>query len=207
MTLPFTVQEFVKLFGRYNQAVWPAQVALNGLAIAVVAFTLQRSARAVSALLALLWVWTAVAYHLAFFSEINPAAPLFAALFLAGAAAFLWEGLLLGRLKFACAPGPRTTLGVALVAYALILYPLLASLQGRGYPLTATFGLPCPTMIFTFGVLAFLQPPYRAYVFVPPLLWAAIGTYAALAFGIYEDLGLAAAGVAGAFLALRRGQA
>ena len=204
MTLPFTAPEFLKLFARYNQAVWPAQVLLNGLAVAVAALVWQRSARAVSVLLAVLWTWTALAYHLAFFSEINPAAPLFAALFLAGAAAFLLEGLVLGRLKFACVSGPRCALGVALVAYALVVYPLLAALQGRGYPWTATFGLPCPTTLFTFGVLAFLQPPYRAYLFLPPLLWAVIGTYAALAFPIYEDLGLAAAGVAGVFLASRR---
>jgi hypothetical protein len=207
MTLPFTAQEFFRVFARYNQAVWPAQIALYGLAVAVVALVWQRSARAVAVLLALLWAWTAIAYHLVFFSQINPAAPLFAALFLAGAAAFLWEGLVLGRLRFACAPNGRCALGVALVAYALLAYPLLAAQQGRGYPLSATFGLPCPTTIFTLGVLAFLQPPYRAYAFVPPLLWAMTGTYAALAFGVYEDLGLAAAGVAGAYLALRRGRA
>jgi hypothetical protein len=205
MTLPFTAPEFFRLFARYNLAVWPAQIALIGLAIAVLALVFARplrSVRAIPALLALLWAWSGVAYHLAFFSEINPAAPLFGALFLAGAAAFAWEGVVRARLRFECTWNARCATGIALVAYALIVYPLLASQQGRGYPAMATFGLPCPTTLFTFGVLAFLRPPYRPYVFVAPLLWAAVGTLGALLFGIHEDLGLAAAGLAGALFAL-----
>jgi len=117
MTLPFTAPEFFRLFARYNLAVWPAQIALIGLAIAVLALVFARplrSVRAIPALLALLWAWSGV----------------------------------------------------------------------------------------TFGVLAFLRPPYRPYVFVAPLLWAAVGTLGALLFGIHEDLGLAAAGLAGALFAL-----
>lgn len=33
MTLPFTKEEFLTVFARYNESVWPAQVVLAGLAL------------------------------------------------------------------------------------------------------------------------------------------------------------------------------
>lgn len=45
--------------------------------------------------------------------------------------------------------------GIALIADALVLYPVWSAYSGHSYPETATFGLPCPTTIFTIGVLCF----------------------------------------------------
>ena len=76
MNLPFTQEQFFALFAEYNRAVWPAQLVLVCLAIAMAAGVLTNPARAgrlVSYGLAVLWAWTAVAYHLALFREINPA--------------------------------------------------------------------------------------------------------------------------------------
>ena len=67
---------------------WPAQwfLVLLGLAAVVLALAPRRgSGVAVSAILGALWAWIAVAYHLAFFARISPAAYGFAALSAAGA--------------------------------------------------------------------------------------------------------------------------
>jgi len=69
-----------------------------------------------------------------------------------------------------------------------------------------TFGLPCPTTIFTFGMLAFLRPPYPRYLFVLPLVWVLIASQAAFLFGMVEDLGLLPAGLVGLWLAWRPAQ-
>ncbi len=54
MNLPFDSPQFFAVFARYNLAVWPAQVVLNGLAIALVMVVLRAwSDRAVSGVLAL----------------------------------------------------------------------------------------------------------------------------------------------------------
>src|SRR5690606_7702918 len=82
-----------------------------------------------------------------------------------------------------------------LVAYALLGYPLLGAALGHRFPAAPTFGLPCPTTLFTVGLLAFLARPYPAYVLAVPLLWSAVGTSAAFGLGMYEDLGLIAAGL------------
>jgi hypothetical protein len=204
--LPFTAQEFFEVFRRYNEAIWPLQVVLNALAIGALALVLRprrHSGRVISGSLALLWTWVAVVYQFGFFRPINPAAGLFGALFLLGAAAFAWEGMVRGRLRFECGATARCAAGFALAAYALLAYPVLSYLAGREASEIASFGLPCPTTIFTIAMLAFLKAPYPRWVFVAPLLWALIGGQAAWLLGVYEDFGLLVAGIAGAWFALR----
>jgi hypothetical protein len=58
-------------------------------------------------------------------------------------------------------------------------------------------------IIFTVGMLAFLRPPYPRRVFALPLVWIVIGSQAMLFLGMYEDVGLVAAGAAGLWFALQ----
>lgn len=190
-SLPFSTEEFYSVFGRYNEAVWPAQALLLTMALACIAAVsfLPALSRGIPALLAALWAWMAVGYHFAFFSAINPAAWAFGAMCLVAAAVFAWEGAR-GRLVFQWLPGWRAAAGAALIAYALVGYPVLGTLFGSAYPRSPTFGLPCPTTIFTLGILLFAVRPVPRVVFVVPLLWSAIGSFAAFALGVAEDVGL-----------------
>jgi peptidoglycan/LPS O-acetylase OafA/YrhL len=133
MSLPFTQEQFLQVMQRYNEALWPAPVALNALALAAVAaLGIRRPGRHafIAGVLALLWAWSAVCYHFLYFYEINPAAALFGAMFLAAAALFGWQGVFEQRLRFAPRAEPRTFMGAALVAYALIGYPFRPPLSG-----------------------------------------------------------------------------
>ncbi len=60
MALPFTVDDFLSVFARYNLALWPVQVVVYVAAAAPVAWVLRRPSRAASltltALLAFCWV-------------------------------------------------------------------------------------------------------------------------------------------------------
>ena len=152
MELPFTAEQFFGVFREYNEAVWPAQALLLGLALAALAVMLIQSSWSgpvVSLILAFFWAWLAVAYHFLFFSRINPLAYAFGGLSLAGALLLLWEGVIRRRLQFAWVGGARVATGVLLVAFALVLYPAWSWLAGHRYPAVPTFGLPCPTTIFT----------------------------------------------------------
>ncbi|MGH8732319.1 MAG: DUF6064 family protein [Burkholderiales bacterium] len=193
MNLPFTRPQFFEAFASYNEDVMPLQVAL----------VVRRpdSDRVISAILAGLWAWMAIVYHLLYFREINPAATLFGAAFLAAAAIFAWTGVVRRRLVFDCESRARRITGHALIAYALVGYPLLSAMLGREFPEMPTFGLPCPTTIFTLGMLAFLSAPFPRYAFAIPIAWSLIGAQAAFLLGVYEDLGLLAAGLAGVWLA------
>lgn len=206
MTLPFTAGQFYEVFRAYNEAVWPAQAALLALAILAMVFVaLPRpwSGRAISGVLALFWAWMAIAYHVAFFAKINPLAPAFAALFLAGAVTFLWVGVAGNRLQFRVGGGASPWAGALLILYALVLYPLWSWIAGHGYPAMPTFGLPCPTTIFTVGILCFLTRPYPRSVFVVPLMWSLFAGQAAFLLDVPQDLGLFAAAAMAAFMMIR----
>ena len=199
MNLPFTAEQFFAVFARYNEIVWPMQIVLNAAALLCIGLLFRASARASRAIyliLSLLWAWMAIAYHFAFFAEINPAAWVFGAAFLLGSAAFAGTGVARAGLSFRPMPGVRAVVGAALIVFALVLYPVIGYSIGHRYPSAPTFGLPCPTTIFTLGLLLFSVQPVARCVFVVPLLWAAVGSLAAFQLGVIEDLGLLAAGIA-----------
>ena len=206
MKIPFTVEQFFGVFRDYNLAVWPAQVLLVALAMAALVLVVapqRRSGVAISSILAFLWAWMALAYHLAFFSSINPLAYAFAGLSLAGAGIFFWQGVVRHRLEFKLSANARTAVGLGLVFFSLVLYPLWSYYAGHRYPALPTFGLPCLTTLFTIGLLAFLVAPYPRSLFVIPVLWCFVGAQAAFLFDVPQDLGLIVAGVAGIVLLLR----
>jgi uncharacterized protein DUF6064 len=197
--LPFSQSEFFAVFAAYNSAVWPVQLLLVGFGVLVVGVALRPrpwSSRLASWILALLWMWMGLVYHFGFFRAINPAAGFFAAGFVLEAALLGVVGGARGRLDFHFQPTPQGFGGALLIGYALVGYPLLASLLGQQFPATPTFGLPCPTTIFTFGVLLWLRRPAPVSLLVIPLAWTVVGTAAALQLGVSEDFGLVVAGVA-----------
>ncbi len=199
MQIPFTAEQFFGVFRLYNNTVWPAQVLLLALAVLAIIFIALRrswSGVAVSAILALLWIWLGATYHLAFFARINPVAYGFGALSIVGGLLFAWHGVLRRHFEFAFARSLRTGLGVALLAFALLLYPVWATLAGHGYPELPTFGLPCPTTIFTIGLLALASGPSLRAVLTVPILWSLVGSQAAFLLDVAPDFGLLAAGVA-----------
>lgn len=207
MSLPFTREQFFEVFALYNEGVMPLQLGLFLLALSAFGAMVVRrrgSDRVVSAILAGLWAWMGIVYHFIYFAPVNPAAPMFAALFLAGAALFAWAGVVRGRLVFDGESRARRIVGHVLIAYALVAYPLLSLVLGREFPEIPTFGLPCPTTIFTIGMLAFLSAPLPRYVLAVPIAWAFIGGQAALTLGVYEDIGLLLAGLAGVWLVFDR---
>lgn len=209
--LPFTTAQFLHVFEQYNLAIWPAQVVANVLgAIAVVlAITVPRgSGRVISAVLAALWGWTGVAYHLLFFRAINGAALGFGALFLIQTVLWIWFGVLRPRLSFRLRAEPISLIGLVLIAYAMLVYPALGALLGHAYPRSPAFGVtPCPTAIFTWGLLLCSDTRVPRGLLVVPFLWSLLGFGAALALGIYEDTGLLIAGLLGVGLLLWRDRA
>jgi hypothetical protein len=197
MHLPFTPTDFFAVFARYNTTVWPLQIVFVAAAVLIVVRVAARRPAAspwVFAVLAALWLWMGLVYHGIFFRAVNPAAPVFGGLFVVQAA-------LLARA--AGSPGDmvvtRDWLGIggaALVLYGLAIYPLAGYLAGHRYPASPTFGLPCPTTLFTVGVLLWMRP-LRPRLMVIPVLWSVIGFTAAFRLGVYEDIALAGAAVIG----------
>ena len=205
MKLPFTVEQFFDTLARYNLSVWPMQIILTMLAIAVIILLFrarQYNSRLIAAILSFFWVWMAIAYHFTFFTAINSAAWFFGGFFLVGALWFAWIGVLKTKLQFSLHGGIRAWLGGFLIVFSLIIYPLIGFLFGHRYPATPTFGLPCPTTIFTLGILLFAVVPFPRSVFIVPVLWSAIGSFAAFQLRVPQDYGLLIAGLIGLIAAI-----
>jgi hypothetical protein len=197
MTLPFTSDEFFEVLAAYNQRMWPYALGLWLLTLwGVIATTRATPGRRwlMPAVLAVHWAWSAVAYHAAFFSIINPAAWLFAALFLVEAGLLFWYGAVERRLPLPLGSPLRDAVSWALIAYAL-LYPVIARAEGRAFPRLPTFGVPCPTTILTIGFLVAADRSLPRLVAVIPMVWAFVGGSAAFLFGVRADLMLIAAGI------------
>lgn len=202
MTLPFSVEQFFEVFATYNAAVWPAQIVAYLAALAALAAPMpalhpyRYSGRIVSAILAAFWIWIGVVYHMMFFRAINPAALGFGVFFVVQGLLFLLTGTFRDGLRFEFGLRPIPIVGAVFIVYAMVGYPLLSASLGHGYPTMPTFGLtPCPTTIFTFGLLLWALPTLPRYLIVIPFVWSLVGTTAALQLDVPADygLGLAAA--------------
>jgi hypothetical protein len=194
--LPFTPAQFFSVLADYNRAFWPVVVA-SWLAT-IVALTMvwrqpERWSPMLSLFLSALWLWNAVAYHALLFTRINPAAWLFSALFAVQAVLFLRAGLRRTPMYFSSSAA-RQGVGVALAVYSLA-YPFLTIALGHEYPATPTFGLPCPTVILTIGLLLTARGGTPASLAAIPIVWGFIGGSAAVLLQVPTDYGLLAAGV------------
>lgn len=146
---PFTRQQFFEVFAAYNAANCPAAIAaypLSLLALLIAWRGRPNAGRWVGAILALMWGWVGLVYQGLYFSQINPAARVFAGGFLIEALLFAVHALLGRGLEF----GPRSRLralaGAALIVYAMVGYPLIGLLAGELYPAMPLFGVtPCPS--------------------------------------------------------------
>jgi hypothetical protein len=197
VNLPFSQDQFFDVFGAYNRSFWPFALTLWIYALAgVVVLAARRDrGRSIALMLAVQWAWAGLAYHLWFFSSINPAAWLFGALFLVEGGLLVWSGVVRRELYFSPSGSPRHIASWALVAYALA-YPLVARAEGHVFPQAPTFGVPCPTTILTAGFLLAAERPFPILVALIPMLWAFVGGSAAFLLGVRADLMLLVAGVA-----------
>lgn len=202
--MPFSIEEFLEIFERYNLSIWPIQVILNLLAILVIILIFinkKNSNKVINSILAIFWFWMGAVYHLLFFSAINKAAYLFGILFIIQGLIFIWFGVLKpGNLNYKFRLDYIGFSGILFILYALLIYPVLAVYFGHTYPQMPTFGLPCPTVIFTFGVLLFSEKRLPWYLLTIPFLWSLVGFSAAVNLGIKEDFGLVIAGVLGSLI-------
>jgi hypothetical protein len=191
MRLPFTPEQFFNVFAQYNLAVWPMQIVIYLLALAAVFLALRKmnhSDRIISIILACLWLWIGLIYHLTFFTAINPAAYIFGGLFIAQGLLFFVAGVWPQKITFAPHINLYVNMGAFFILYGMLIYPVLGYFLGHVYPHSPTFGLPCPTTIFTFGLLLWSDRPLPKYLLLIPLIWSLIGFQAATQLGVLEDI-------------------
>lgn len=197
--MPFTLEEFLQVFEKYNSSIWPAQVimyALSIIALLMIIKKVKASDKFTTGILALSWLIAGIGYHIGFFSKINPIANVFGALFVIQGIMLVINGILKNRLHFEYRSRINMWTGWLLIIYAMLIYPLLGSAFGHSYPKVPVFGVaPCPITIFTFGLFLWTARSLPRYLLIIPGLWSLMGFFAALKLGIYQDYGLLISGL------------
>jgi hypothetical protein len=207
--LMFAPRVYYRLFELYNRAFWPTQLLALLLGLAIIALLFRAAGtrrRIIPAILGVLWIWVAWAFLWERYATINwPIAYV--------VPAFILEALLLigigvaGRLLvFAPSGKPADMAGVALFVAALLLYPALAPLMGRGWPAAEIFGFaPDPTAVATLALLALADGWFRWLLMIIPLLWCAISSVTLWTMGASDYFVPIAGALAAIVIAIARG--
>ena len=188
MHLPFSDAQFFDLFAAFNRSFWPVLAALwvASLWLAVGLARARVNRTALILLVSFHWMWSGLVFQEWSFARINPAAHLFAALFVVEGVLFVWAALR-GQLIFNWDASLRAVAGLAYLA-ASLAYPLLVLADGHRLPAAPAFGVPCPTTLFTIGVLLCSTATVPRVLLVVPIVWSVIAVGAALSIGITPDL-------------------
>ncbi|PWD99637.1 DUF6064 family protein [Marinilabilia rubra] len=207
MKIPFSTEAFFGVFETYNSSVFPLQFLIMAFGIITV-ILLHSGSRykntAISYFLAFVWLWTGILYHLLHFTAINMAAYSFGILFILQGLFFILE-LSRKRLNFFFPGGFAGYTGYFFVWFGLLIYPLISYFAKGSWAGTIALGLPCPTTIFTFGLLMLTSRAMPRYLLIIPSIWTIIGTGAAVNFGVYQDyMMLLSAVVANIYLLKRK---
>jgi Family of unknown function (DUF6064) len=191
--LPFTQAQFLDVFRQYHAGIGIGQALILGVGVTGLSFAFWENrvaSRVVSGVLSVLWLWMAIVYHGIYFSRISAIAPVLAAIFAVQSVLFAIAAYR-ETIGFRFSPTWRGWLGSLVIIYSMAVYPAMGFVYGHYYPSAPSFGTPCPTVIFTLGLLLWSNASWR--ILAIPLLWAAIGTSAAVLLKMPQDYGLAVA--------------
>ncbi len=204
----FTLERFLNYASRYNLDLYPAQYLMLGLgliAILTVFFRTEHSSRFISAILAFFYGWIGIQFYMIYFKDFMPIPFVFGILFIIQALIFILEGTIRNRISFQFKSDLYGLTGALLLFYALFGYQALEYLFGRGYPEILSFGMfPCPTVIFSLGILLWTGKKFPPYILIFPIINALSGFIPAFMIGIIEDIGLIISGLLVLFLLGRR---
>jgi hypothetical protein len=206
MNLSVDLDQLMSVFGSYNPAIWPMQVFayLAGLVALYSASKQTRfSNNIASGILSFFWMWTGIVFCLFYWAPTYPAAYAFGILFIAQGLVFLLNAIK-PTLSYRAQRNKFTLIGGLFVAYAMVGYPLFGYLLGHVYPRSLPFGLvPCPTAVFTFGLLMMTDKRISWNVLAIPAIWSVCAVVPVVS-GIYEDAGLILAGLVCIPMLMRR---
>jgi len=206
MNTPITTEQFFSVFEKYNHTIFPVQIILfllSILAFIAIGSKIKQKDKVVTGILGVLWLWIGIGYHIAFFSGISNIAYGFGLLFILQGLFLLWEGVILYNLKFVFRITVQAFFGYFFIIYGLVIYPVVGYLVEPNIFRIISVGLPCPTLILTFGFMLLCDKKFSKYLLIIPSIWAVIGISAVIKLGAYQDIMMIIAAIIADILILR----
>ena len=190
--MDITFEQFFAAITQFNEMLYPAQWIATLIAIIAVVFVFIKKPftnALVVGIATLFFLMSALAFWLPSGTQGLTNGYLYMALFILEAV-FLLSGALEDELHFKFEVKPLPIIGLVIVIYALIGYPLIELLMGRSYPeLIFSPLFPCPLNIWLIGMLLMTEKPVPRFTMIIPFIWGLIGVMW-VAIGVKEDLGL-----------------
>ena len=179
--LIFSPESYFRLFERSNQAFWPFQLAVIAVALLMFYLALVRTVRSqlfILSGLGFFWLVSGWWFVYRFYTQINTMAGWYLWLFVVQIVLLLLYAILDSRKTSLYRPAGDAMLGLGMgiVAYALLIHPVLLWLAGRAWLGVELVGMaPDPTAIATIGfVLAMGSGRQRYWLLIMPVAWLMI---------------------------------
>ncbi len=196
----FSPRAYWGLFALENESVWPLHFVVLVVFLLAVLCLLQGQrpqTRWVKLVHGAAWIWTGWHFVALRYGTIHWIVPW-------AAWGFYAEGILLSALSFAGQfsierRGVVARAGLGLCTTAVLLWPILALLDGRSWREAEVFVVaPDPTAVFTLGILALFGPwRWRALLCVIPTSWLAFSAFTLFTMGAWQGWVVLAALVVG----------
>jgi hypothetical protein len=176
--LLFSPRTYYRMFELYHQELWPAQLLVLALVVAIIVVLRRTDAwvdPAIAAFLAACWLWVGIAFHLQRYATINWAARYFAAGFVLQAALLVWSGVVRRRVRFGTRRHTASASAAVVFAAAVAISPLAGRATERTWSQVELLGLtPDATALATLALLVTASRASRWLVIVP-LAWCLVG--------------------------------
>jgi len=197
MFITFTIKEFLEMLASYNTTFWPMQLVAYALGVVALIFAIRStsySSKIISGILTFFWLWVGVVFNWIYFSKIFPMSVGSTILFVIEGIILAATGVFKKNLSFSAKANLYGVVGGLFMLYGMVGYPAIEYLLGRGYPQLLPFGLaPCPTTVFTLGMLLWSERLPK-YIVAIPFLYSLSGIIP-ICMGILEDIGLVVIGL------------
>lgn len=198
MKTPFTAEQFLNVFEKYNAGIYPYQWILFfvGCTIFILLhFHRFNKLQIVYGYVAVLWIWAGAVYFINFLSEITGAGFVFGICFILQGC-FIIHHLIFDTMPNISARFNLTTIAAYIfILFALLGYPLIEYLKTGSQDSILFIGLPCPTALLTLGLFMMSRSGLPKSLLPIPTAWAVISLVAAMVFGMYQDLVLLVAAI------------
>ena len=204
--MDITLQELLASFSQYNELIWPFQFLAFALSLIGLYYAFKKnkiSDWVIIGIMIFFYLWNAFIFWLPMALDGYSTGYVFISIFVFQAGYLLYAGIK-KRLSFDFHNASSAIIGLVIIAYGLLFYPLVGLLIGRQYPaLIFSPFCPCILNIYVMGMLLLTDKPIPRCLVMTPFVWGIIGFFF-VTMGLTEDIVLILVNILGAILVWSR---
>ena len=191
--LMFSPEAYARLIELYNQSLWPLQLFIPFIGIALIWLIYRPAAyqrQLIMITLAIAWFWVGYGFHYNYYASINWFAYFYALTFFLQGFLLLAYGILKKDLSFRFSDQFHTKIAIIFLIFGVFLFPLIGLFLYTPWQ-TETFGLmSTPTLITTLAILLLSERSPAIILMLIPSISAMVVSLTAWAIGSYESISM-----------------